>query len=335
MKQTGRANSCPDTTRQKEIGVAEQTNISWSTSSWSPWIGCTEVSDGCKNCYARELDKRYKWGGATHWGAGVPRHRTKNWNAPLAWNKKAEATGQRWTVFPSLCDPFDNEVPVVWRHDFWKLIQETPNLTWLLLTKRIGNVAKMWPGIVEAPPPNVWLGASVVNQEEADRDIPKLLATPAAKRFVSYEPALGPVDFYPWLFGPRYPADGAFFEKGTPVCQGHGRPAPCCTGLDQIIIGGESSQGGAKARPFFVSWARSAANQCAAAGVPCFVKQLGSFPIERQGGALNWPKGTRWTPDDSGEHIEDWIKLRDRAGADPAEWPSDLQVQEFPAQAAK
>lgn len=221
----------------------------------------------------------------------MPRMRTStaNWKKPLAWNAKAEASGKPWRVFcGSLCDVFDNEVPMIWRHDLWKLINATPALTWLLLTKRIGNVAKMWPVMFESAPPNIWLGATIVNQEEADRDVPKLLAVPAVKCFVSYEPALGPVDWT--LF----------------------------RGINWIIIGGESTQG-APARPFDVEIACRTIRQCRKIGAAPFVKQLGSFPCEER--EFGTAKG--------GCHVP--LKFKDRAGADPAEWPIDLRVQEFPA----
>ena len=297
--------------------MGKRTGIAWTTSTFNPWVGCTEVSPGCDNCYAHALDKRHKWGGATHWGAGVPRYRTKNWTAPLAWNKKAAATGQRWTVFPSLCDPFDNEVPKDWRFELWTVIRETPSLTWLLLTKRIGNALNMIPADWVTRYPNVWLGSSVVNQEEADRDIPKLLATPAAKRFVSYEPALGPVD---WTKIKGFPPD--YFGR-----------------LSWLIIGGESSQGGAKARPFDLAWARSTVNQCKAAGVPVFVKQIGSYTtdLDRLEAQPNLP-GDTIVGEPTDAQLDRLIYLiekghfhhKDRAGADPAEWPADLRVQEFP-----
>ena len=146
-----------------------------------------------------------------------------------------------------------------------------------------------------------------MNQEEADRDIPKLLATPAAKRFVSYEPALDAVDFRRWLY-PRCPCG----QKAP--CDLHAdlpRPA-----LSWLICGGES---GPKARPFDIAWARSAVAQCKVAGVACFVKQLGAKPEWNDPEpALSEPP--YWMP----------IKLRDRAGADPSEWPRDLRVQEWP-----
>jgi protein gp37 len=271
--------------------MAEATGIAWTRSTFNPWIGCTKVGPGCDHCYAEALDKRHRWKGATHWGPGVERMRTapSNWEKPLGWNRKALeewrtgvvpiniATGMPtwsgrpgfWPVFcASLADVFDNEVPESWRHDLWTLIGSTPALTWLLLTKRIGNAQRMLP---YERLPNVWLGATIVNQEEADRDVPKLLATPAAVRFVSYEPALGPVD---WAMYP---------------------------GIDWIIVGGESTQG-AKARTFNLQWALNTIKQAEVIGAAPFVKQLGSL----QG-------------------------LKDRAGADPAEWPADLRVQEFPA----
>lgn len=258
--------------------MAEHSAIAWTDSTFNPWIGCTKVGPGCDHCYAEALDKRHRWGGSTHWGPGVQRKRTGEsyWKQPLLWNRKAEASGKPWRVFcASLADVFDNEVPEEWRADLFRLIERTPYLTWLILTKRIGNANGMleaaWPTWSIAPAPHVWLGATIVNQQEADRDVPKLLATPAAKRFVSYEPALGPVD---WT---RYP------------------------GIDWIIVGGESTQG-AKAREFDIEWAHNTITQAVDIGASPFVKQLGSL----QG-------------------------LKDRAGADPEEWPIDLRVQELPA----
>lgn len=276
--------------------MAEVSAISWTDSTFNPWIGCTKVSPGCDHCYAEALDKRHRWKGAEHWGPGVHRMRTSvaNWKGPLRWNARAEQEKRRWLVFcASLADVFDNEVPDEWRRDLWELIGRTTNLTWLLLTKRIGNASKMLNPEVAM---KVWIGASIVNQEEADRDIPKLLATPAALRFVSYEPALGHVDWEN-VAGKSALAYQMFMAEPRR--------------LDWIIVGGESSQGGVIARPFNLSWARSTVAQCRAAGVPCFVKQLGSRPLRSN-------------------HPQDRLSIRDRAGADPSEWPIDLRVQEFP-----
>lgn len=291
--------------------MGANTNIAWTRSSWSPWIGCTEVSPGCTNCYARVLDQRYRYGGGVHWGHGVPRHRTakSSWRHPIQWNKSAGEKRERWTVFPSLCDPFDNEVPEEWRQDLGNLIQDTPNLVWLLLTKRVGNANRMLGDMfLDGPPDNIWIGASVVNQEESDRDIPKLLATPAAKRFVSYEPALSAVDFSPWLGDKALKDLVATFPPGAFPLPAHLTPRPA---IDWLIIGGESAQGGAKARPFDIGWARSTVVQCKASSVPVFVKQIGSNAFVTRGGQIPY-------------------RTKDRAGADYHEWPPDLQIQEFP-----
>lgn len=292
--------------------MGKSTGIAWTRSSWNPWIGCTEISPGCDHCYARELDAYRKWGGATHWGAGVPRHRTKSWDIPRKWDRlcsQERATGKVvvqerdawslpgfWPVFPSLCDPFDNEVPDEWRRDLWDLIEQTPNLTWLLLTKRIGNVMRMLRTVDWAASKrwNVWLGASIVNQDEATRDVLKLLAIPARRRFISYEPALGPVDWCEAL--------GIWWNQTT------GQWVKDGPSVDQIIFGGESNQGKHKARDCNLDWARNTLKLCRAAGTAFFMKQTGS------------------------DHTALYERTqKDRAGADPAEWPEDLRVQEFPA----
>lgn len=174
--------------------MAENSKIEWTDHTFNPWWGCTKVGPGCDHCYAEALDNRT---GGTHWGASAPRRRTKDWSGPRRWNKHAgnyEALhGRRQRVFcASMADVFDNEVPDQWRADLWQLIRECPRLEWQIVTKRIGNAAKMLPA--DWPFPHVGLLATVVNQAEADRDIPKLLATPAAWRGISAEPLLGPVD---------------------------------------------------------------------------------------------------------------------------------------------
>jgi hypothetical protein len=168
------------------------------------------------------------------------------------------------------------------------------------------------------PLPNVQLGVSVEDQATADARIPLLLQTPAAKRFVSYEPALGPVDFRPWLNDIRIPS----CMSGDGPYQGPNR-------LDQIIVGGESGPG---ARPFDIQWARNTVRQCREAGVACFVKQMGSCitglnldgppvssPPRREGFLVHWTDKKNNT-----------FGLCDRKGGDPSEWPEDLRVQEFP-----
>lgn len=324
--------------------MSETTRIAWATSTFNPWIGCTKVGPGCTGCYAEALmDKRM---GRVKWGAGQKRRRTSAtyWDQPLAWNRKAAESGQPWRVFcGSLCDVFDNEVPDNWRADLLDLIGATPSLTWLLLTKRIGNAAEMIRWAIGARTAgwarNVWIGATVVNQEEADRDIPKLLRVPAAVRFLSIEPMLGPIDlsaFQPFLWATNKTVRGARGLIGGQI--------------DWVIVGGESDQPGHKARPFDIAWARDIVRQCKAAGVPVFVKQLGSQP--RGWCAWNTPECVgsdeaarllasgddgdcvNCGADEQQEPCEGYgrrcVVLADRAGADPSEWPEDLRVREFP-----
>lgn len=238
------------------------------------------------------------------WGPHAERRRTSasNWRQPLKWNAEAERLGLRYRVFcSSLADVFDNAVDPQWRQDLFTLIQRTPNLDWLLLTKRIGNVPGMVSIIPGHLPPNVWLGATVVNQAEADRDIPKLLAVPAAKRFLSMEPLLGPVNLGAWIEpwnNCGYCGESFDFEQDrADLCPGCGQTGCMCTGfgsklrsefdnadgrlevpdgpgIDWVIVGGESGPG---ARPMHPAWVRSLRDQCQAAGVPFFFKQWGEW----------------------------------------------------------
>lgn len=253
--------------------MSENSNIEWTDHTFNPWEGCQKVGPGCDHCYAETRNARFGGGQAVNWGPGAPRRRTSvaNWRKPLAWNRDAGVFyGQhrrRQRVFcASLADVFDNAVDPAWRADLFQLIEQTPNLDWLLLTKRIGNVPSMmmevasrlfWLNHLEAAhlPENVWLGATICNQEEADRDIPKLLAVPARVCFLSMEPLLGPVRLQPrWLEGE--------WEQGV------------FPSLDGVIAGGES---GANARPMHPDWPRSLRDQCAAAGVPFLHKQWGEW----------------------------------------------------------
>lgn len=297
--------------------MGKATVIAWCESTFNPWIGCTKIGPGCDHCYAEFQDSRKRWdGGKTHWGAGVPRYRTShsNWAQPLAWNRAAEKAGKRHRVFcASLADVFDNEVPEEWRTDLWFLIRATPHLQWLLVTKRVGNAIGMvpmaWLG-ANGFPPNVRLLITVVDQEEADRDIPKLLAL-TCKNGISYEPALGPIDWW------QIPVPGTHGDMQD------------MREIGWIIVGGES---GSKARPFNLAWARSTIAQCKAAGVPVFCKQLGSCAISEDDGIA--PSYFDSCGDEiflpRGKRSMDWRNLKDRAGADPAEWPEDLRVQQFP-----
>jgi len=259
--------------------MAEHSKIEWTDHTFNPWEGCQKVGPGCDYCYAESRNARYADGQAVNRGPGAPRRRTSaaNWRKPLAWNK-AHAEffalhGRRQRVFcSSLADVFDNAVDRAWHRDLFDLIELTPNLDWLLLTKRIGNVVRMLPTHDWAARDNVWLGATICNQDEADRDIPKLLAVPAAKRFLSMEPMLGPVDLA------RIDLNGhaeIYPLKGTTGCEtDDGDPLPDIPPLDWIIVGGESGPG---ARPMHPDWARDLRDQCTAAGVPFLFKQWGEW----------------------------------------------------------
>lgn len=241
--------------------MSEQTNIEWCDSTFNPWIGCTKVSPACDDCYAARSTPARTLNVA--WGANEQRRRTSasNWALPLRWNASAAQFhakhGRRQRVFcASLADVFDNQVPPEWRDDLWRLIEATPNLDWLLLTKRIGNAVNMLPVTSDFDRlyPHVWLGSTICNQAEADRDIQKLLAVPARVRFLSIEPLLGPVDL-----------------------MGTGKNPSEATGLhlvDWVIAGGES---GPRARPMSPDWVRKLRNQCFAAGVPFLFKQWGEW----------------------------------------------------------
>lgn len=277
--------------------MSENSKIEWCDHTFNPWEGCQKVGPGCDHCYAEARNARFGGGAAINWGPGAPRRRTSttNWRKPLAWNARHDeffaAHGRRQRVFcASLADVFDNEVPTHWRQELMSLIARTPNLDWLLLTKRIGNVRAMLdaPGMQKGGlPENVWLGATIVNQEEADRDIPKLLAVPARVRFLSMEPLLGPVDIRRWLM-PHCERHPGRLEPDAKceVCEGRGiwsvgaydlqehEKAPIRQGVDWVIVGGESGRG---ARPMSIQWARSLRDQCADAGVPFLFKQWGEW----------------------------------------------------------
>ncbi|WP_342744668.1 DUF5131 family protein [Paraburkholderia ribeironis] len=195
-----------------------------------------------------------------NWGPGAIRriYSDDHWEKPLRWNDAAAKAGHYRKVFPSVCDPFDNAAPEGQRGRFAKLIRDTPHLVWMLLTKRIGNATAMLTEMFpEGAPNNVWLGATIVNQEEADRDIDKLVHAPANVRFLSMEPLLGPVNLFDWI---------------GPWSKPHELQAPLM--LDWVIVGGES---GRNARPIHPAWVRSLRDQCEAAGVAYFFKQWGEW----------------------------------------------------------
>lgn len=243
--------------------MAENSAIEWTDHTFNPWMGCTKVGPGCDHCYAESMNRWLRKG--ENWGPGAPRrtYSADHWDKPLKWNRAAAKAGKSIKVFPSVCDPFDNAAPPAERERFWNMIDLTPNLTWLLLTKRIGNAMHMMPKrwIDAGGARNVWLGATIVNQEEADRDIWKLLETPARVRFLSCEPLLEYV---------------TVFSMDGPVDVADGMPSP----IHWVIAGGESGRG---ARPAHPDWFRNLRDQCAAVDVPFLFKQHGEhLPVETE-----------------------------------------------------
>lgn len=240
--------------------MAENSAIEWTDHTFNPWIGCTKVSPACDNCYAEALmDTRY---GRVTWGAGQDRSRTASstWRMPRKWNKQAAISGERPFVFcASLADVFDNEVDERWRADLFDLIEATPNLVWLLLTKRIGNVKRMTDPMrgCRILPRNTAIGATMANQEEYDRDRMKLdevkLFADVQFTFGSFEPLLGMV----------------ILDNYAP---------------DWIIVGGES---GANARPMDLQWARHMRSQSADLGRVFNFKQVGGRNADKGGHLLD------------------------------------------------
>lgn len=237
--------------------MAEKSAIEWTDATFNPWWGCAKVSIGCDHCYAERDAARYQ-PGRELWGVDAERRAfgDKHWAEPHRWERKAVREGHRLRVFcASMADVFDKNSPDQARPRLWQTIRDTPNLDWLILTKRIGNAARMLPTDWEDGYPNVWLGISVVNQEEADRDIPKLLAIPARIRFLSCEPLLGPIHF-------------------PLACQG----SVFWGGLHWVIVGGESGQ---LARFMDPAWADDIRSEVKRAGRAFFMKQ---------GSQFNWPR---------------------------------------------
>ncbi|MCJ2015902.1 phage Gp37/Gp68 family protein [Methylobacterium sp. E-065] len=204
-----------------------------------------KVSPACKHCYAESWAKRV---GKDVWGIGAERRffGEKHWAEPLRWNAVAATEGERPRVFcASMADVFEDRRDLdPWRDRLWDLIAATPALDWLLLTKRPSLVRRLIPWGNDWPP-NVWIGTTIEDQDWADERLPELAALPAAVRFISAEPLLGPVDLGKWA-----------------------------QSIDWVITGGES---GPKARPSSPSWFRSLLNQCMAADIPFHFKQWGDW----------------------------------------------------------
>lgn len=229
----------------------EGTGISWADLTFNPWIGCQKVGPACDHCYAETFVLGRLGHMGVGWGPGEARKRTApgNWAKPPRWNRYAEAAGVTLNVFcASLADVFDNAVDRQWRIDLAILIKMTPNLRWMLLTKRIGNARAMLEDMFPTGvPENLCLGVTVVTQDEADRDLPRAIAVKQGlgikRLFLSMEPLLGHVEL------------GRFLRTGA---------------VDLVIVGGES---GREARSMPAYWVDAIKHSCRSHQVPFHFKQ--------------------------------------------------------------
>ena len=282
--------------------MGENTNISWADYTFNGWVGCTRISPACDGCYAAHMMEtrfsRVTWGGP---GAGNgTRERTSvaNWRKPISWNKKAIAEGNRPLVFcSSLADVFDNAVPEEWRKDLFDLIRATPNLVWLLLTKRPMNIAKL-SAKAGGLPPNAAIGTTVEDQPRAIINVPALLDasqdlwhanTKPFFTFLSCEPLLGDLDLTDFqgeeesqyhvdaLRGKVWIKAGTNTVPSTSYIVGDRDYVGLTHKIDWVIGGGETDQGEHMARPTHPQWARNLRDQCAAANVPFHWKQNGEW----------------------------------------------------------
>lgn len=220
--------------------MAQDTIIAWTHHTFNPWWGCTKVSDGCKNCYAERQSSRW---GFSLWGPRATRRITSedNWRKPRQWNREAELAGERRRVFCGSMMDWAEKRPelVAPRLRLWDTIRATPWLDWQLLTKRPENIAEFLPDDWGAGYPNVWLGTSIEDMRVEQR-AHVLRELPAVVRFISYEPALGPL----------HELD--------------------LTDIDWVIYGGES---GPDFRDHDPEWARLMRRACDRRGVAFFFKQ--------------------------------------------------------------
>lgn len=317
---------------------------------------CVKVSDGCKNCYAETLALRYGKGAAYTVGNMLDLDPVLDEKVIHEMLTSKKLSGHK-VFLGDMTDLFGAWVPDWMIIEIWAVAAVRPDVTLQLLTKRperakhliatyrpsgpgpfsqrvLRRAMELKPDLTELPwpLPNVWLGTSVENQTAADERIPHLLATPAAVRFLSCEPLLGPLD----LDSPVGTAGRKSYPLRLDETMNLTRyvDAPWAR-IDWVIVGGES---GPHARPCNEEWIRSIVRQCHAAAVPVFVKQLGSRPYDPECPHLSRDGVLPLTSIGGNLARQVWhcgecgglIGLRSRHGSDPEEWPEDLRVREFP-----
>lgn len=324
--------------------MATNSNIEWTDASWNCLAGCEAISPGCANCYAATMTRRLEAMGqkdyaglttAKHFNGKV-RCLPDKLDIPLKWKKT------RRVFVNSMSDLFHEDVPDEFIVKCFAVMLLTQRHTYQILTKRPQRMRRIvaapnfgecvydmafdlshnWTcgGLIDGVPetdvlPNVWLGVSVEDQQRAGERIPLLLQTPAAVRFLSCEPLLGPVDILHFLKMIRWP-------DGRVSSYIHGSDGPRM--IPWVIAGGES---GSHARPCNVAWIRSIVQQCKSAGVAAFVKQLGSRPYTSQS-VFTGPGDIYTLEHADGGRVEHHPS--DKKGGNIEEFPADLRVREFP-----
>lgn len=336
--------------------MADKSSIEWTDATWNPTRGCTKIAPGCKNCYAERFAERFRGVPGHAYEQGFdPRIVPDQLTVPLKWKKP------RRIFVNSMSDVFHESFTFEYIDLVFAVMALARQHTFQILTKRperaveyfrsfdnspaamdrgeafaeasralfentdewsialdVITASRFWRGL-----PNVQIGTSVAQQSDADKNIPHLLQIPAAVRFLSVEPLIESLDIRSALAvrkgrpNSERPYGGDTARIGPPA-------------LGWVIVGGESGPG---ARPCDVAWIRSIVQQCKVAGVPVFVKQLGSRPFVSNPPSSETSADMRWKlnlprRDKNGEPFP-----RDRKGGDWLEWPEDLRIREFPAPA--
>lgn len=265
--------------------MSDHSKIEWTDTTWNVVTGCTEVSPGCDRCYAKTFAERWRGVKGHHFENGFDLQlRPERLTRTLRWKNP------RRIFVNSMSDLFHQDVPDEYIVKVWEVMAATPQHTYQILTKRHARMKSWftrWPNAVLA---NVWLGVSVENQQWADIRIPALLKTPAAVRWISAEPLLGPIDL--GMGDPHAEHDGYGINSPHPrICLScsdpdagteveYWRRDPDAPQLDWVVCGGESGHG---ARPMHPGWVRSLRDQCVDAGIPFLFKQWGEYIPESLG----------------------------------------------------
>lgn len=342
--------------------MADKSSIEWTDATWNPTRGCDKIAQGCKNCYAETFAERFRGVPGHAYEQGFdPRLAPDQLDLPLRWKRP------RRVFVDSMSDLFHEAFHFEYIAACFGVMAACPQHTFQILTKRPSRALEFFRWLEERdgltaryychllacdaigrsigspatdwPLPNVWIGTSIANQGDADKNVPVLLQIPAAVRFLSVEPLLGPVAIRDHLMAGADPGRCANCGNGHGFtrCPNYGGIAPtraesgCCEfrrqnfAIDWVIVGGESGPG---ARPCNVEWIRSIVQQCQAASVPVFVKQLGrEIRVSRDEDLANWGIWIRYREDN------DAIAVRTGhpKGGDWFEWPEDLRIREFPS----